>query len=596
MANLVEFLVKIKDLASGPLAKMANTGQSGFAKMEAAINKVSGKFNTLKANIQQIDARMAQLSRTREISFDTRQISRITSEMKNLQAQKDRLEGNSARGGLGSLLRSGLAIAGIGSMALLGGDIMSKGINRQINQISLETLVGKKAGGLLNNQLINYAQKSIYGNEVMEEGKLLAGSGVKARNVMPLMHMFGDLGMGNAERMKTLALAFSEANSTGYLTGRQEMMMRSALFNPFEALSAVTHRSVGELRKDMEKGKIGIDLLVKAMEYATGPMGRWYKMEEAIAGSGAGKWIAFKGALTTLAGTIGGALLPALGGLSDLLNGLINNTPALYAVGAAIGTMGTAWALYTAWTERAAIAQTILTAVEYWPLALIGATAAGITYLCLKYDNWRTSMITLWDVTKNMGVGLVDIFKFAFKDIGDFLEILWLRFKSFFEWLGQMSMNLGKGMKYALKLDFATAATAFTQPINTEAGAKANILSKLHDATLGSHRAELNKLFDTKQLKSLDFSLKHANLKDDISTGFGKYAPGLSGTGGSNGAADTAAAITGGGVRTVNIHIAKFQDKTEIHTASFKESVAEAEEMLENMFLRIVNSAATALN
>ena len=60
--------------------------------------------------------------------------------------------------------------------------------------------------------------------------------------------------------------------------------------------------------------------------------------------------------------------------------------------------------------------------------------------------------------------------------------------------------------------------------------------------------------------------------------------------------AETSAAITGGGVRDIHINIAKFQDKTEIHTASFKESVAEAEDMLKNMFLRIVNSSAAALS
>ena len=71
------------------------------------------------------------------------------------------------------------------------------------------------------------------------------------------------------------------------------------------------------------------------------------------------------------------------------------NEDAMYTIGAAIGAMTAAWALYTLWTDRAAIAQGILTIAEYWPLALIGALAAAITYLVLKYDNWRRSLLIL---------------------------------------------------------------------------------------------------------------------------------------------------------------------------------------------------------
>src|SRR5260221_1690656 len=262
MATMVEFLVRMKDMASGPLQKLGSTGQSSFSKIEASISKLQGKFNTLGMNINQLDAKLESLKKTRSISFDSGQIRRINKEIDALQSKKDRLEGGSRSAGLlGGMLGLGGAFAAFGFLK----QAVGAGIDRQMDLTSLQTLWGKDQGLKVNKQLIDFAQKSIYGNEVFNEGKLMAGSGVKAQNIMPVLSMIGDLALGKKDRMQSIALAFSEANSTGYLTGRQELMMRTALFNPLESLSKITGKSGADLKKDMEKGKIGIDLLVKAM-------------------------------------------------------------------------------------------------------------------------------------------------------------------------------------------------------------------------------------------------------------------------------------------------------------------------------------------
>ncbi|HVS92456.1 MAG TPA: hypothetical protein VHE59_10505 [Mucilaginibacter sp.] len=571
MANLVEFLVKIKDMASGPLQKIAGSGGNAFQKLENSINKVTGKTSGLKMNLSQIDVALRNLEKTRSISFDDRQIRRINREMSDLQKQKDRLEGGGSKFGMGGLLRQGLAIAGIGSFAFLGGSIMSKGIDRQISQISLETLVGKKAGDQLNDRLVDYAQKSIYGNEIMGEGKLLAGSGVKANNIMPIMHMLGDLGMGDAERMKTLALAFSEANSTGYLTGRQEMMMRTALFNPLEALASITHKSGAQIKKDMEKGKVGIDMLVQAMEYATGPMGRWHNMEDKIAGSGAGKWIAFKGALTTLAGTIGMALMPALGGLSNLLNTLINNKPLLIDIAWAIGAMTVAWTAYTVVTNWAAISAAALEVAAMWPLALVGLVAGAISALCSQNNqlagNTQSNMSTIGG---------------AFTGIRRVVEMLvyWIEYAILtIENLWESLTLIGNGM-----IDIATG--------NFKKGWD-EIMHTKTDAYMKRQQLVLNRewhLADDYGGGNNKTALGLAPLGND------KYTPTGAGAGNTIDAGDTTASITGGGVRSITINVAKFQDKTEIHTTTIKEGAQQVEEIFRDMFLRIVNSGAVALN
>lgn len=596
MSNLVEFLVKVKDLASGPLAKIANAGQNGFAKMEGAVNKVTGKLGTLRSNLQQIDARMSALQKTRAISFDTRQISRINKELADLQRRKDRLEGNSARGGIGSLLRTGLAVAGIGSLAMVGTSILKTGMERQMNQVAYQVLAGNKAGNLLYGQELKFAKDTIYGNEAFAEGKLMLGSGVAAKNVMPVQNMIGDIAMGDVERMKSLTLAFSEASSTGHLTGRQELMFRTALFNPLTQLSAMTHKSVASLEKDMAKGKISINDLVKSMEYATGPMGRWHDMMERMRHTPAGEWHAFTGTLTTLAGTIGMEVLPPLGKLLSVLNDLLSNDGQMRNIAWAIGAMTVAWGLYAIAANEAAITAGLAEVAAAWPLAIVG----GVVYALSQISDYTDKVTGSNNELKKSMKDTADDTGMHFNAVSGWWQSFvvtvqwgWLSIKNIWESLSQVGNDLIDGR-------FKDAWRDLTHP-DTEASRTWQRISDHFGWTVGGYNVPTDTTATTSK------GGKHAR-KDyigaweaadpDKATVPGKFDPKATGVGGGGDAPDgtTNSSITGGGVRNMTINVAKFQDKTEIHTASFKESVAEAEEMLENMFLRIVNSAAIALN
>ena len=541
MANLVEFLVKLNDMASGPLKRFGSTGQSVFTKLGDDMNKVSGKSATLGNSISQLDSKLKQLESS----------------------------SNRANNSMGNMFRTGLAIAGIGSLAFLGKDIMQAGIGRQMDLTALQTLLGTKNGNSLNAQLVDFAKKSIYGNEVFNEGKLMAGSGIAAGNIMPIMRMIGDIAMGDKERMKSIALAFSEASTRGSLTGINErMFLQGGLFNPIEQLHKMTGRSLPDLKKDMEKGKISIDMLVQAMQYATGPMGRWHNMMQRMQETPAGKWTAFTGTLRTLAGTIGLALLPALGHLTDFLTGLINNEDALVGIALAIGAMTAAWVLYTGSVQAAALWTGILEARAMWPIAAGAAIGIGIAALILDSDKLANATYENGEKIWSLG----NTIRRTFEDILYWIQVPVLGIESVFQRLYRaITTNNFRDMLKHFGDD-------------TGADKKLNALRNNHVWN-----------------RAMDLAGKdkdgNANKGKTVFDAFGnKYTPAGAGADGGTIAGDTSAAISGGGVRNITINVAKFQDKTEIHTASFKESVAEAEDMLRQMFLRITNSAATALN
>jgi hypothetical protein len=604
VANLVEFIVKMQDLASGPFTKLGQTGTNAFTKIQQGVDKIIGRNQALKQSINDIDAKLRELTRTRSISLDGSQISRINKEMDALQAKKDRLTNSgSSSGGLSSFFRTGLAIAGIGSIAYLGKDIMQAGIDRQMNLTSLQTLVGKNDGTLLNSQLLDYAKRSIYGSEVFNEGKIMAASGVKANNIMPLINMLGDIGMGNKERMQSLALAFSEASTRGSLTGINErMFLQGGLFNPLQQLHLMSGRSMADLKKDMEKGKISINELVKAMQYATGPMGKYYHMMQNLQNTPAGKWTAFTGTVRTLAGTIGLELLPALGHVTDFLTGLINNKGELYGIVAAIGAMTAAWGIYKIAVNGAAIAEGIAEALAYWPVALVGAIAGAITYLCYKYESWANSMKAIWEISKSF----LNVMKIAFTSFAETIEYI---FKNLFDnIMNGIDMHIIKAVTKMIKGDGDGALkelenigqTSKKQKREREQRTEEYLQTQQWNAyNLGFAITNFKSTWED-NIKKIHFDTKvNPNAGNNpISSFIDNFKSGYqpdSGSGG-NTAKETSAAIAGGGVRNITIIVQKFQDKTEIHSASFKESVQEVERSLQDMFERIVNSAATALS
>lgn len=572
MGSLVEFIVKMNDLASGPLQRLGNTGQSVFTRLENRARSFRSQFTTIGNSVDQLNQKIADLTRTRNMSIDSSQIRQLNSELDQLQRRRDRLTGdNRSAAGIGSYFRQGLAIAGIGSMALLGKDIMSAGMERQMNQVAFEVLLGKKPGDKVNDQLLNFAKKTIYGNEVFTEGKLLAGSGIKDKNILPVMSMIGDIAMGDKERMKSITLAFAEASSTGKLTGRQNLMFRTALFNPLTQLAEMTHKSVPALEKDMEKGKISIDMVVKAMEHATGPAGRWHDMMKKMQDTPAGKWTAFTGTLSTLAGTIGLQLLPALGGLTDFMSGIINNGPLLENVGVSIGVMTAAWILYTAWVERAAIWSGILEAAAYWPLAAVGL-------LAYAFNDLKKLNTDYADNTASTANNVADSFTFirrCFETLVYWTELAILHVESMFERFNKFNEGLHT-------LNFGKMGDAFAG--ETEAGKKLDKLKLNREWHLAMD-------YDG---RDDDGKKKGSSSPLNILEG-GKYTPGKNG-GAPEGVSDTASGITGGGVRNLTINIAKQGvDQITIHAATLKEGVEDIRGMFIEMFNQVINSGNAAV-
>lgn len=120
-------------------------------------------------------------------------------------------------------------------------------------------------------------------NQLIDSAKQMMAYGIETEKVIPMMKVFGDIAMGDQDKMSHLALAFAQCSATGKLLGQDLNQMINAGFNPLEFISKKTGESISELKERMsDKDGLGItvDEVTEAFIMATSEGERFYKATE----------------------------------------------------------------------------------------------------------------------------------------------------------------------------------------------------------------------------------------------------------------------------------------------------------------------------
>ena len=159
-------------------------------------------------------------------------------------------------------------------------------------QANLKTLLNgdTEALGKLTDKIKDYSKSTVYDrSSIIEAQKTMMSFGLQSDFAFSKLKNIGDIALGDANKMKSLALAFSQATSTGKLMGQDLLQMINAGFNPLEVISKKTGQSMTELKDKMSKGEITAQDLAQALEWATEEGGKFYKGAETAADTTAGK-------------------------------------------------------------------------------------------------------------------------------------------------------------------------------------------------------------------------------------------------------------------------------------------------------------------
>jgi hypothetical protein len=635
----------MQDMASGPLQKIAQTGEQAFTKIQQAVQKLSGKADELKKSLQDVNDQLDKMEHVHVINIDDSQVKKLSKELDELHKKKKKAADEAKTGDLGGAtqgtskskgslsnimknpgdaLGPGLSkLADVGLDSLIAGTkkALQEGMARQANTAALQLQLGKVGGDKVSAGLDAMAKTGVYNEEdIFSAGKQLAGSGLKADKITPAMGMMGDIAGGDGEHIKSLAQAYGGASSTGHLTEAQASMMQGAGFDPIKALSDSTGKSMPQLQAELAQGKISFDELTKSMEYATGPAGQFHGAMQSIEQSPTGQLNQFNATVNSVAGSLGETLLPVLGTVASALDALLGCTPILYALGGAIAALTVAWAAYTIATQWASVWTAILNMLALWPIVLIGIIIGLITYLIMKYDGWGKSIKALWSIIKSFVDIVIVVYKEFFQELIFGFEFVFLKIKSIFEHIAAIVTNTIKAVNLALHGDFAGAKNALTAKITTEADLQIKHAERQRakDMAANANRVVSDVKSISEQAGNIGLSVnknaKPGNPFQTLAASTGSPASRLAGAGsgrqmpaagsvapdlGVSGAAanppsgSTPGAISGGGSKNIIVNVAKFQDKTEIHTVGLKEGIPEVEEIIRDMFLRITHSAAT---
>ncbi|HML57985.1 MAG TPA: tape measure protein, partial [Ferruginibacter sp.] len=199
--------------------------------------------------------------------------------------------------------------------AIVGGgaNVIGQGIEKftefQATNKSFEVLTGdKNIGQKLSKDLNKLQLDTILGPEVFKNAQTMLAFGIGAEEVIPSLKMLGDVSMGDAEKMKSLTLAFSQMRATGKLTGQDLLQMVNAGFNPLAEISRKTGKSLSELKDQMEKGNISSAMVTQAFKDATSEGGKFNNMLEQMKHTRKGFKAALEGQIEQDLITIGESL------------------------------------------------------------------------------------------------------------------------------------------------------------------------------------------------------------------------------------------------------------------------------------------------
>lgn len=239
----------------------------------------------------------------------------------------DNVSNHAKKAGESSSLFSKLAMGSFGLNNILGaastaisvaskigsaiGNTMQAALDRQQLQVSFDVLTGSKAaGGKLTKELVDLQQNTILGTEVFKNAQTMLGFGFKDTEVVDNLRMLGDVSMGDAEKLNSLTLAFSQIRSAGKLQGQDLLQLINAGFNPLEEMSKRTGKSIGTLKDEMSQGNITFEMVQQAFHDATGEGGKFNNMLGTIAKTDAGMKAQLGGAFEELKIKVGNAFSP----------------------------------------------------------------------------------------------------------------------------------------------------------------------------------------------------------------------------------------------------------------------------------------------
>lgn len=521
--------------------------------------------------------------------------------------------------GMSSLLglagRLGLAF----SFTQAVGGAIRLGAEFEGTKVAFETMLGSaEKGNKLIDRLFNFSNNSPFDfRSTQQAAETLLGFGVANEKVLPAMKMLGDVSRGNKERFKLMTLAYAQMQSAGKLMGQDLLQMINAGFNPLQYIAEETGESISVLRKKMEQGAISTSMVERAFKRATSQGGKFFNMMEKQSKTVSGKWQIFLGKLQIQTSKTMESIMPHFGKLLDWGINMVEYLPVLVsAMGRFFNSIKDSW-----------IVRTLGNNIEWVTGAMVAYTAVNLSMAAgLRIANLWTKMMTIsqWSLNAAFAanpVGFVILaiaalaagFAYLYNQVGwvrGIVDGAWVAFKNFSRALGEYVIDrigevikglsgMGKALMHFFNGDWKKA-----WQVGKQAADDLNPFTGKAKKEFWRKAVTENMLLTQAQYEASKNEAKRNSGKSLFDT-LGIKIPGMGG-GDSAGATDPtsptkdltaltqngAGAINGGGSRQTNITVTfdKLVENFTISSQNVSQGMAQSEEELKRMLLRVLNS------
>lgn len=260
--------------------------------------------------------------------IDNSQLRSDAAESRNILAsigQTAVQEGNKMDATFGRIAKAAGGVFAVGQIKEFTSNIIQLRGEIESFEISFNTLLGSDIkGSAMFKDIREFAVNTpMMLKDLASGAQTMLAFNIEAEKVMPMLRAIGDISMGDAQKFNSLTLAFSQMSATGKLMGQDLLQMINAGFNPLSVISEKTGKSIGELKEEMEKGKITTEMVTEAFISATSAGGKFYGMLEKQSKGTQGAISNLQGAIDDMYNDLGtaaqGATVEVIGGATTIV-------------------------------------------------------------------------------------------------------------------------------------------------------------------------------------------------------------------------------------------------------------------------------------
>lgn len=274
--------------------------------------------------------------------------------------------------------------------------IFEEGMSREVASTNFGTLFGDaNLGKQYADTLRNTNMATLYGtNTINQNAQSMLAYGLDKDTTLDVLTAIGDIAMGDANKMSSLATAFSQMSSLGKLQSQDWKQMVGAGFNPFNQMQKDLGKTAEELDAMMAKGKISADMVKNAFINATKEGGQFAgALKNVMSNTLQGKFASLKSKLDDIKAKIFEIVVPLVDKVIPIINYIADHIEVFGTLAAVIGTLVIA---VKSWVAVQEFLNLVMSANPIGIIiAGIVALVATISIAIAKYNEFGSALLMI---------------------------------------------------------------------------------------------------------------------------------------------------------------------------------------------------------